>query len=254
MIYLLAVFAYLMAVDTVAVFGSGRRIGYGMAFLASLLLTPALGYLISRSFAVAESTDAEKQETGKYSLGLTRVAGLLICANLIMFGLELVADAHGMTGEIEANSLRLQGFSPGQLITHMFLHNSVAHIYGNLCYLFLCAAVAEGVLGPLRFLSLYLVGGLSGALLQLISAPPNEAMLGSSACVFAVMTFFFLADSSYILDRPWLKAGYLMLPNLIYAPVALFLGHGGGVSHAAHVGGMAIGLLFYIFWYAKKSD
>ncbi len=58
-------------------------------------------------------------------------------------------------------------FKPWQLITHMFMHGSLMHIFSNMFALWMFGSVLENMWGPRRFLIFYLVCGLGAALLHL---------------------------------------------------------------------------------------
>ncbi len=59
-------------------------------------------------------------------------------------------------------------FQPWQLVTHMFLHGSVGHIFGNMLALWMFGAVLENLWGGKRFLIFYIICGLGAALLHLL--------------------------------------------------------------------------------------
>jgi len=59
-------------------------------------------------------------------------------------------------------------FQPWQLITHMFLHGGVAHIFGNMFALWMFGAILENLWGGKRFLTFYIICGLGAALLHLL--------------------------------------------------------------------------------------
>ncbi|TXC78678.1 rhomboid family intramembrane serine protease [Luteibaculum oceani] len=58
-------------------------------------------------------------------------------------------------------------FAPYQLITHMFLHGGLMHIFFNMYALFLFGTVLERSWGPKRFLIFYLTCGFGAALIHL---------------------------------------------------------------------------------------
>jgi membrane associated rhomboid family serine protease len=59
-------------------------------------------------------------------------------------------------------------FKPWQLITHMFLHGDIWHIFFNMLALWMFGAVLENVWGSKRFLTFYLVCGLGASLIHLL--------------------------------------------------------------------------------------
>ena len=59
-------------------------------------------------------------------------------------------------------------FKPWQLITHMFLHGDLGHIFGNMFGLWMFGSVLENLWGSKRFLTFYLICGLGAALIHLL--------------------------------------------------------------------------------------
>ncbi len=57
-------------------------------------------------------------------------------------------------------------FRPFQLITHMFTHGGIGHIFFNMFALFMFGGPLERVWGPKRFLIFYLVTGLGAVFLH----------------------------------------------------------------------------------------
>jgi membrane associated rhomboid family serine protease len=58
-------------------------------------------------------------------------------------------------------------FRPFQLVTHMFMHGSIWHIFSNMFALWMFGSVLENVWGPKRFFIFYFVCGLGGAMMHL---------------------------------------------------------------------------------------
>jgi len=59
-------------------------------------------------------------------------------------------------------------FRPWQLITHMFIHGDLGHIFGNMLALWMFGSVLENIWGPKRFLTFFIVCGLGAALMHLL--------------------------------------------------------------------------------------
>jgi membrane associated rhomboid family serine protease len=57
-------------------------------------------------------------------------------------------------------------FSPYQIVTHLFMHGGLGHLFFNMFALFMFGRVLEGIWGSKRFLTFYLVTGLGAALLH----------------------------------------------------------------------------------------
>lgn len=61
-----------------------------------------------------------------------------------------------------------EAFKPYQLVTHMFMHGGLAHIFFNMFALFMFGRVLEQFWGGKRFLIYYLVTGFGAALLHML--------------------------------------------------------------------------------------
>ena len=65
-------------------------------------------------------------------------------------------------------------FRPYQLITYMFMHGSLAHIFFNMFALYMFGSSIENFWGPKRFLIYYLVTGLGAAIIHYIVVYVND--------------------------------------------------------------------------------
>ena len=109
-------------------------------------------------------------------------------------------------------------FRPHQLITYMFLHANIGHIFWNMLLLWVFGSMLENVWGSKRFLVFYVLSGIGAAVLHLAvlyfemepvmaqfrMLPPeqqaelienplfrvNTATLGASGAVFGCMAAF----------------------------------------------------------------
>ncbi len=59
-------------------------------------------------------------------------------------------------------------FNPAQLVTYMFLHANLSHIFFNMFAVYMFGRVLEQVWGPKRFLTFYLITGIGAAVMQQI--------------------------------------------------------------------------------------
>ena len=92
----------------------------------------------------------------------------LLAINIVMFLALFAAEEWG----IDLNDLlglhlfASSEFYPFQLVTYMFMHASLTHIFFNMFALYMFGRVLEHVWGPKRFLIYYVVAGIGAALLQ----------------------------------------------------------------------------------------
>lgn len=91
----------------------------------------------------------------------------LILINVVMLLASLTA---GGVLNIDLNSAlgiyfpKSSSFQPYQIITHIFMHGGITHLFFNMFALFMFGRVLESVWGPKRFFIYYLVSGLGAAL------------------------------------------------------------------------------------------
>jgi membrane associated rhomboid family serine protease len=137
---------------------------------------------------------------------------------------------------------------PWTLVTYMFLHGGLGHIFWNMLGLYFFGPRVESRMGSQRFLTLYLVSGIVGALFSVVLAP-RYAVLGASGAVLGVlMAFarFWPRERLYIWGVLPIEARWLVL---IYAAIDI-LGFNGfgrlGIANVAHLGGFAGALLYLL--------
>lgn len=175
-------------------------------------------------------------------------------------------------------------FRPHQLITHMFMHGSVTHIFFNMFALWMFGRLLENVWGPKRFLTFYVLCGLGAAVLHLAvlyfemgpvmeafsTLPEREQMalkyapnflvnvptVGASGAIFGCLAAFgylFPNTMIYLYFFIPMKAKWFVL---LYAALELWLGiqnsAGDNVAHFAHLGGAVTGFILVFIW--NKSD
>ena len=142
-------------------------------------------------------------------------------------------------------------------LTYMFVHESFWHILGNMLWLYFLGIMLIEHIKEKDFLSLYLLGGLSGALAYIIAFNifPSfsdikifSVALGASASVTAIviaMATLKPQQEVYLYGILKIKLIYIATFMLIYDIFLLQSSNAGG--HFAHLGGAIYG-----FWFAKQ--
>ena len=77
-----------------------------------------------------------------------------------------------------------------RLFTSMFLHFGIEHLVNNMLVLFVLGSRLERVIGKIRFLLIYLLGGIAGNVVSLLLELKTQEFsvsAGASGAVFAVM-------------------------------------------------------------------
>lgn len=141
-----------------------------------------------------------------------------------------------------------------RLFTSMFLHFGIEHLVNNMLVLFVLGSRLEQVIGKLRFLFIYLAGGMAGNIFSLILELRNQdfsVSAGASGAVFAVMGAMIYV---VIRNKGWL-GDLSMRQILVMAVFSLYFGFtSSGVDNAAHIGGMIAGfVLAVLIWHPRKK-
>lgn len=149
-------------------------------------------------------------------------------------------------------SLPILLVTPWTIITHLFVHQGIFHILGNLLMLYFLGKMFLMYFNSKQLLALYFLGGLIGAgfLLLIVNLSPiftdNMSAVGASAAVMAIA----IAVCTYRPNQEvylfgmfkialkWLGLGLILIDLLTF-----FNGNTGG--HIAHLGGAFTG-----YWFA----
>lgn len=149
------------------------------------------------------------------------------------------------------------------LFTYMFVHEQIFHILFNMLWLYWFGKIFLQYFTGRVFGSLYVLGGLGGALLYIIAfnyipyfaSMERSWMIGASASVMAIV----MATAFY---RPEVRLNLLFIGSIkiVYIAIAAFiidfLSLGNGVNeggHVAHIGGALIGYLFAMQYKNEKD-
>ncbi|MCX6301393.1 MAG: rhomboid family intramembrane serine protease [Bacteroidia bacterium] len=106
---------------------------------------------------------------GRGFFGLPPVVKNIIMINVLMllayYAVKSVwgIDLNGILGLYFPKS---ESFKPVQILTHMFMHGGIWHLFFNMYALYIFGQVLEQVWGPKRFLIYYMVCGLGAALVH----------------------------------------------------------------------------------------
>ena len=130
-------------------------------------------------------------------------------------------------------------FRPWTIVTYMFLHAGLSHIFFNMLGLYFFGPRVEERIGSRRFIQLYFISGISGALLSVLFAP-SAAIVGASAAVFGVMlafAMFWPRDQILIWGIIPVEVRWLVIITTALALWSGLSGSRGGVADFAHLGG-----------------
>lgn len=164
------------------------------------------------------------------STPLTRWGGVLAYAPYVSFG-----PFHGIAaGEWY------------RLVTAMFLHYGVVHLLLNMWGLWVLGRTLEAVLGPLRFLALYLIAGIGGNVAAYLFSPVYSNTVGASTAIFGLFAAIFVIMRR--LGRDTSAIVPILVINLIFTFTVP------GISIAGHLGGLVAGaVMALVLAYAPRT-
>lgn len=183
-----------------------------------------------------------------------RVTRNLIAVNVMVF-LATLVNREAMMNSFALFFPMSHSFHWWQVVTHMFMHDGIWHIFFNMYALYIFGSVVEQVIGSRKFLIFYFVCGLGAAALHLLveylTLSPIPTV-GASGAIYGVLIAYasLFPDSKLTLIFPPISLSAKSWV-LIFAAIELFTGVMGtsdGVAHFAHLGGMLIGWLLIKFW------
>jgi membrane associated rhomboid family serine protease len=189
----------------------------------------------------------------------------LILANFAVFIYQLTLPPHAFKAFLLANSTiparlpaALAGHAPLEtailpILSSMFLHAGIAHILGNMLFLWIFGDNVEDFYGHFTYLMFYLICGIGAGLLHILfnwnSMLPS---LGASGAISGVMgAYLILYPKSRILTLVFIFL--IPIPAVVILVLWFFLqfasgvsslgmAASGGVAWWAHVGGFLLGM------------
>jgi membrane associated rhomboid family serine protease len=188
----------------------------------------------------------------------------LIAVNVAVYLFQLMLTERGQEALLVGFGLVPAYFSVVDVFTSMFVHGGLAHLAGNMLFLWIFGDNVEDRLGHGRFLGFYLLCGVAAAMAQVLLDPDSVVpMVGASGAIAGVM-------GAYLVLYP--RSRVLMLfpfPVFLFElPALVFLGMwflvqflnginqlpifeqdaiSGGVAFWAHVMGFVAGLILVVF-------
>jgi membrane associated rhomboid family serine protease len=167
----------------------------------------------------------------------------LLFLNVVMYVLTLVLPGMG-DALMFVPALILS--RPWTILTYMFLHGSIGHIFFNMIALFFFGPRLEARLGSRRFLGLYLASGVMGGVLSFTN--PMIGVIGASGAVYGVMfgyAHYWPRDVVHIWGVLPVEVRWMVVGLTVLSLVSGFGGAGDGIAHFAHLGGF-LGAWIYL--------
>ena len=192
----------------------------------------------------------------------------------ILTGRDIITDARIIENTVTGQQMVIPGLQPTNvpvyltLISSIFMHGGIAHLLGNMLYLWIFGDNLEDVMGHRRYFFFYILCGIIAGLSHVFSTSyfgQNMYMpsLGASGAISGVLggyIFLFPRRSVHV----WLFFFFtISVPAFIAVGVwfvfQLVNGMGmmggdetGGVAYAAHIGGFIAGVVLVKFFVRRQ--
>jgi uncharacterized protein len=180
------------------------------------------------------------------------IAIIALCT--LSFFLELIIGPSYLSAfEFDPSSIINR---PWTLVTHIFLHSGLGHLFFNMFVLFFLGTTLERIIGKRQFLSVFFASGILSAIgYSLLSQPifkiSPSPMIGASGAIYGIFAALTILE-------PNLRVYVYFIPmSLKYALVlfALFdfsmVNSSDMIAHTAHLSGLLVGL--YMGFRIKKT-
>ncbi len=172
---------------------------------------------------------------------------IIVMVNIVVFAvLSMLGDTENTQFMLEHGAEFAPLVREGEyyrLVTSMFLHFGVDHIFNNMLVLIFLGDMLEQCVGKFRYLLIYLGGGIIGNIVSVWFAFRSEdfaVSAGASGAVFAVIG----ALIWLVLRKKGNLGEYSGRRLVLMAVLSVLQGlTAGGVDNCAHIGGLVSGFV-----------
>jgi len=187
-----------------------------------------------------------QRRSGFSELFRNSVVNKIVIANVIIFFLQIMLAKTNFQNffALYPEDVIRRGYI-WQIVTYMFLHGSLSHIFFNMIVIWMFGTTLEQVWGSRRFLKYYFICGIGGAAFSFIFSY-HSPVIGASAAGYGILLAYavlFPYNQIYVWGIIPVKARTLVI---ILGAASFFFGVAGGgiIAHFAHLGGMVAGLIY----------
>ena len=162
----------------------------------------------------------------------------LIVLNIIIYFLS-------MSGIIDVNLFAMNGALVSdnhewwRIITSMFFHGSIIHLFCNMYSLYVIGVELETVIGKWKFMAVYLISGIVSSLLSGVINGELIYSIGASGAIFGLMASLLYFGNHYRLYLSNIMTHQLVPIILINLAIGFSLPY---IDNWAHIGGLVGGL------------
>lgn len=180
---------------------------------------------------------------GTQKKNLSYVVIALVTINVLVHLYGIFIDPHiAYKGDLQLGSV-LQQREYYRLVTSMFLHADLSHIFNNMFVLIFLGDMLEKEVGHIPFGIIYFASGIGGSVASLwkkLLTSSSVASLGASGAIFGLdgLLLALVLASRSRMRNVTLKRTLLMIVLSVYSGYA-----SGNTDNAAHIGGLVTGFV-----------
>lgn len=175
---------------------------------------------------------------------LPYISTALVLINVAVYLLDLFMGGQLYSAGRLNVFLVVAGGEYGRLLWSMFLHGGINHLFNNMLILFFLGAMIENEVGHIKYAFIYLLSGIGGNILSMLSRILENdwltSSIGASGAVFGLDGV--LLAMVLFSNRRMLNVTPARVVIMIF--LSLYSGFtGGNIDNAAHIGGLLTGFL-----------
>ncbi len=174
---------------------------------------------------------------------------ILVCVTVSLYA--WTADPVTVGRDLVFSLQNLQDGRPWTLITAIFVHGSLIHLFSNMIFLYVFGNTLERVAGAGRMLFVFFLGGVLSFLLSLPFFPSGTTFVGASAAIFTLTAAVMLMEPlrfSFLLLMP---VGLVAILYFLYDAFAVYYNIESNVAYVSHIIGFALGTPFGVAWSSR---
>lgn len=183
-----------------------------------------------------------------------RFQGIFISPTMTIIALCILSFIVELVPGIGPLYLRAFEFNPGYiltkpwtLVTYIFLHSGLLHLFFNMFVLFFLGTTLEKIIGKNQFLRIFFASGILSAIgYSLLSYPifniSPGSMIGASGAIYGVFAALTMLEPDlkvYVYFIP-MKLKYALLLFALFD--FLMINSSDMIAHTAHLSGILVGL------------
>jgi membrane associated rhomboid family serine protease len=196
----------------------------------------------------------------------------ILLANVILYAMNTKDFLH-IRGDVYNEWAFALGYTPlWKFFLSIFIHSDLLQLGMNSLFLFVLGPAVEERLGRIRYVIVYLLAGMVGAVFQagmdLAYTGSLYVWIGSSSCVMGIVGAYWYVYSwskinvfywfvtwygTWEVDAFWVVGFYLVL-DLVQGMVYHQVGFKGGITNLSHVAAAASAVLFCIALRVRRDS